>query len=53
MLRKPVTFVIEEARNIITAENGSVMLVDQDKKSLTIKAAFGTAWDPKEDAAHW
>jgi putative methionine-R-sulfoxide reductase with GAF domain len=42
-------FVIEEARNIITAENGSVMLVDQDKKSLIIKAAFGTAWDPKED----
>lgn len=41
-------FVIEEARNIITAENGSVMLVDQDKKCMTIKAAFGTEWDPKE-----
>jgi CRP-like cAMP-binding protein len=41
-------FVIEEARNIITAENGSVMLVDQDKKFLEIKAAFGAAWDPRE-----
>jgi putative methionine-R-sulfoxide reductase with GAF domain len=42
-------FIIEEARNIITAENGSLMLVDQDKKSLRIKAAFGTVWDPKEE----
>jgi putative methionine-R-sulfoxide reductase with GAF domain len=41
-------FVIEEARHIINAENGSVMLLDQDKKSLSIRAAFGTSWDPKE-----
>jgi GAF domain-containing protein len=41
-------FVIEEARNIINAENGSVMILDQDKKSLTIMAAFGTVWEPKE-----
>jgi transcriptional regulator with GAF, ATPase, and Fis domain len=44
-------FVIEEARNIINAENGSIMLLDQDKKSLTIKAAFGAAWNPKEKLA--
>lgn len=42
-------FVIEEAKNIISAESGSVMLVDQDKKSLVIKAAFGAVWDPREE----
>ncbi len=41
-------FVIEEARNIINAENGSVMLLGQDKKSLEIKAAFGGMWDPRQ-----
>jgi putative methionine-R-sulfoxide reductase with GAF domain len=44
-------FVIEEARNVISAENGSVMLVDQDKKTLGIKAAFGAVWDPREALA--
>lgn len=41
-------FVIEEARNIISAENGSVMLLDRDTKTLSVKAAFGTEWEPKE-----
>jgi putative methionine-R-sulfoxide reductase with GAF domain len=41
-------FVIEEAKNIINAENGSVMLLDQDRKSLEIRAAFGAVWDPRE-----
>jgi putative methionine-R-sulfoxide reductase with GAF domain len=41
-------FVIEEARNIISAENGSVMLVDQNKKSLEIRSAFGAIWDPRQ-----
>jgi putative methionine-R-sulfoxide reductase with GAF domain len=40
-------FVLEEARNIIHAENGSLMLLDDEEKSLFIKAAFGTEWDPK------
>ncbi len=40
-------FVMEEARNIIHAENGSLMLLDDEEKSLSIKAAFGTEWDPK------
>jgi len=44
-------FVIEEAKNIIPAENGSIMLLDQQNKSLEIKAAFGAVWDPKETLA--
>lgn len=32
--------ILEEARNIIKAENGSIMLID-DQGILTIKAAFG------------
>ncbi len=40
-------FVMEEARNIIHAENGSLMLLDDEERSLSIKAAFGTEWDPK------
>ncbi len=32
--------VLDEAKNIITSDNGSVMLFD-DKESLSIKAAFG------------
>lgn len=39
-------FILEEARNIIPAENGSVMFLDADK-SLVIKAAFGVEWKPK------
>jgi len=40
-------FVMEEARNIIHAENGSLMLLGDEEKSLFIKSAFGTEWDPK------
>lgn len=40
-------FVLEEAKNIIPAENGSLMLLDDDEKSLSIRAAFGTEWNPK------
>jgi len=39
--------ILEEARNIVSADNGSIMLLDNDGKSLAIKAAFGTEWDPK------
>jgi len=39
--------ILEEARNIIPAENGSIMLLDDEEKLLSIKAAFGTEWDPK------
>lgn len=33
--------ILEEAKNIITADNGSLMLLDDKEKSLSIKAAFG------------
>jgi len=39
--------ILEEARNIVSADNGSIMLFDDEAKSLAIKAAFGTEWDPK------
>jgi putative methionine-R-sulfoxide reductase with GAF domain len=40
-------FVLEEARNILHAENGSLMLLDDKEKLLSIRAAFGTEWNPK------
>jgi len=39
--------IMEEARNIVSADNGSIMLLDEEGKTLAIKAAFGTEWDPK------
>ncbi|MEJ2182609.1 MAG: cyclic nucleotide-binding domain-containing protein [Nitrospirota bacterium] len=33
---------LEKARNIISADNGSIMLLEEDTKDLVIKAAFGT-----------
>jgi putative methionine-R-sulfoxide reductase with GAF domain len=39
--------ILEEAKDIIKADNGSVMLLDVDGKSLSIKAAFGTESDSK------
>ncbi len=39
--------VLEEAQNIITADNGSIMLLEDKEKSLFIKAAFGTKSDAK------
>lgn len=40
-------FILEEAKNIIRADNGSIMLIDDDKKSLSIKVAFGSEAEPK------
>lgn len=34
--------ILEEARNIVTTDNGSIMLYDAARKTLTIKAAFGS-----------
>jgi putative methionine-R-sulfoxide reductase with GAF domain len=39
--------IMAEAKNIVSADNGSIMLFDDEVKSLAIKAAFGTEWDPK------
>ncbi|MBI4844450.1 MAG: cyclic nucleotide-binding domain-containing protein [Nitrospirae bacterium] len=33
--------ILDEARNIITADNGSIMLFDRARDSLIIKSAFG------------
>ncbi len=39
--------MLEEAKNIINAENGSIMLLDYKKKVLSIKAAFGSEFEQK------
>ncbi len=40
-------FILDEAKNFIKSDNGSVMLYDQGDKRLVIKAAFGAEWEPK------
>lgn len=39
--------ILEKAKNLVAAENGSVMLLDEDGKKLFIKAAFGKEADVK------
>jgi len=39
--------LLKEAKNIIAADNGSVMLLDDEGKYLTIRAAFGFEAEPK------
>lgn len=39
--------ILNEAKNIIHAENGSIMLYDEKKDTLSISAAFGTESDKK------
>jgi GAF domain-containing protein len=39
--------ILNEARNIIKADNGSIMLCDDNTNTLSIKAAFGTESDRK------
>jgi CRP-like cAMP-binding protein len=39
--------ILEEAKNIIAADNGSVMLLDNEGKYLTIRAAFGSEAESK------
>ena len=41
------TLILEEARNMIKSDNGSIMLIADDGKTLTIRAAFGQESDPK------
>ncbi|MEW6585269.1 MAG: cyclic nucleotide-binding domain-containing protein [Nitrospirota bacterium] len=40
-------YILEEARNAVSAENGSIMLLDEDEKVLSVRAAFGNEWNPK------
>ncbi|HXX53138.1 MAG TPA: cyclic nucleotide-binding domain-containing protein [Thermodesulfovibrionales bacterium] len=39
--------ILKEAKNVIPADNGSVMLLDNEGKCLVIAAAFGEEADPK------
>jgi CRP-like cAMP-binding protein len=39
--------ILEEARNVIASDNGSIMLFDDNRKLLSIKAAFGAESEPK------
>ncbi len=39
--------ILEEAKNTIKASNGSIMLIDDKEKSLSIVAAFGAKSDTK------
>jgi len=40
-------YILEEAKNIIPAENCSIMLLDEDGETLSVRAAFGKEWNPK------
>lgn len=48
-LKEICTLILEEARNIVTVENASVMLLDGEKDRLYIKAAFGDEAQEKMD----
>lgn len=41
------SLILEEAKNTIKANNGSIMLIDDKEKSLSIKTAFGAKSDTK------
>jgi CRP-like cAMP-binding protein len=48
-LEETCTFILEEARNIVTVENCSVMLLEGEKDRLYIKAALGDEAQEKVD----
>ena len=51
-LEETCSFILEEAReNIIAAENGSIMLLEDEKDRLYIRAAFGEQAQEKLDLA--
>ena len=39
--------VLEEIKHVIPADNGSIMLLEEKEQLLSIKAAFGTEYNPK------
>ncbi|MGO9614233.1 MAG: GAF domain-containing protein [Dissulfurispiraceae bacterium] len=41
------SLMLEEVRNLINADNGSIMLLDDKGKSLLTRSAFGAGADPK------
>ena len=40
-------FIVKESKHFISAENGSIMLINGEDRKLFVKAAFGTEWKPK------
>ncbi len=46
-IEQTCSVILAEARNIILSDSGSMMLLDDDKEYLSIKAAFGLEWDRK------
>jgi CRP-like cAMP-binding protein len=41
-LEQVCSFILDEAKQVVDADNGSVMLIDKDGETLKIVAAFGT-----------
>jgi len=51
-LEETCSFILEEAReNVVAAENGSIMLLEEEKDQLYIRAAFGEQAQEKLDLA--
>jgi putative methionine-R-sulfoxide reductase with GAF domain len=48
-LRETCTLVLDEIKNSLKADNGSIMLLDEKNKGLTLMAAFGTDSPKKTD----
>ncbi len=46
-VEKTCSTILEEARSVIPADSGSVMLLDEKEKYLSVKAAFGLESDTK------
>ena len=39
--------ILKRSKNLIAADNGSIMLLEGEQRTLSIAAAFGTEWNPK------
>ncbi len=51
-LEETCSFILEEAKeNVVTAENGSIMLVEEENDQLYIRAAFGEKAQKRLDLA--
>ena len=48
-MNETVNFILDEVRTSINAENGSIMLLDDDETTLKIIAAFGSNPDMKTE----
>jgi CRP-like cAMP-binding protein len=40
-------YILEETKVMVPADNGSIMFIEEGDSALSIKAAFGTEWNPK------